>query len=534
MTSPQDLVSSLERRFRRLETEFHGAYWKSQVEASAENDARRADLELELRTVKGDRVALQAVEAALGEGVRDPMLQRQLELLRLSLTGNQMTASQRQRIVELSTSIESDFTSHRARLDGEELSENDIEDILRSSNDPELRKRTWEASKQIGAVVADRVRDLASVRNEVARDLGYENYYDMALSLQEIDTRWLFETLGELEDLTLDPFSGWKDELDAALSERFGAGSLYPWHYGDPFFQSLPPDGRVTLDGALAGEKAADLARETFARWEVDLAAVLAESDLYPRARKCQHGFCLDVDRTGRDVRILANVVPGERWIEVLLHESGHACYDVEIDRTLPYLLHRPAHTFVTEAMAIVSGRLVRDPHWLTEVADVPDEAVGKIRHALQRAQAAQSLLFARWGLVMVHFERALYADPSADLDTLWWDLVERFQLVDRPPGRASADWAAKIHVAAAPVYYHNYLLGEMLASQLRAACERSTGGFVASGEAGARLKDKVFRHGALMRWDDLIEGATNRPLSARDFAETLDLDVAASASPPA
>jgi len=32
--------------------------------------------------------------------------------------------------------------------------------------------------------------------------------------------------------------------------------------------------------------------------------------------------------------------------------------------------------------------------------------------------------------------------------------------MIDRPPGRDEADWAAKIHVALAPVYYHNYVLG--------------------------------------------------------------------------
>ena len=73
----------------------------------------------------------------------------------------------------------------------------------------------------------------------------------------------------------------------------------------------------------------------------------------------------------------------------------------------------------------------------------------------------------------MTNFERGLYADPDADLDTLWWDLVERYQLVHRPDGRHAPDWAAKIHLAAAPVYYQNYLYGELFASQLDATLAR-------------------------------------------------------------
>ena len=37
--------------------------------------------------------------------------------------------------------------------------------------------------------------------------------------------------------------------------------------------------------------------------------------------------------------------------------------------------------------------------------------------------------MFARWALVMLHFEKALYANPEQDLNKLWWDIVERYQL---------------------------------------------------------------------------------------------------------
>ena len=49
-----------------------------------------------------------------------------------------------------------------------------------------------------------------------------------------------------------------------------------------------------------------------------------------------------------------------------------------------------------------------------------------------------------------------------------------------RPPGRAAPDWASKIHLAVAPVYYQSYLLGELLASQLDRAVRDHAGGFVA------------------------------------------------------
>lgn len=519
--SAHRLVSELQSRFEELEVRFHEAYWRSQIEATPEHEQRRAELELELRTVKGDAAALTSVEAALQEPLHDEKLRRQLEVLRLSLTGNQMGEAERAEMVELASEVESAFASHRPQIEGVRLSENDIDRHLRESNDPEHRKDVWEASKEIGASVAGRLRELARLRNHAARNLGFADYYRMELELQELPEEWLFGLLDELETLTDEPFDRWKGSLDAGLRERFGAETLYPWHYADPFFQVLPLDGRVSLDGALAAVDPAAVAGQTFRGWGIDLDGVLASSDLYARENKCQHAFCLDVDRRG-DVRILANIVPGERWTDTMLHESGHAAYDISIDPHLPYLLRRPTHIFVTEAIALLSGRLVRDGEWLRRVVGLPAEEVSLVEPDLLRATAAQSLLFARWGLVMVHFERDLYSDPEMDLDTRWWELVERFQHLTPPPDPPSGAWASKIHFAVAPVYYHNYLLGDMLASQLTTTIEEECGGLVGVAAAGELLAERIFKKGSLVRWDELVQDATGRPLQAEDFAAGL------------
>jgi peptidyl-dipeptidase A len=130
-----------------------------------------------------------------------------------------------------------------------------------------------------------------------------------------------------------------------------------------------------------------------------------------------------------------------------------------------------------------------------------------------------------RWALVMFHFERELYADPEReDLNSLWWDLVERLQLLNRPLGRDEPDWAAKIHVAVAPVYYHNYVLGHLIAAQLRHHLEeRVTGGpFFMSEVAGRYLLEAVFGPGARNKWEDLVLGATGERLNPDYFVKTL------------
>jgi peptidyl-dipeptidase A len=127
----------------------------------------------------------------------------------------------------------------------------------------------------------------------------------------------------------------------------------------------------------------------------------------------------------------------------------------------------------------------------------------------------------------MTNFERAFYADPEADLARTWWSLVSRYQLVTPPDGRHEPDWAAKIHVACAPVYYHTYLYGNLVASQLRASLDRVAGGLVGRRDAGAFLAQEVFRPGQSLRWDRLLERATGEPLTATHAASLIERGLA-------
>ena len=60
-------------------------------------------------------------------------------------------------------------------------------------------------------------------------------------------------------------------------------------------------------------------------------AYALLQPRLFPRDGKCQHAFCIDVDRAG-DIRVLANVVPTQQWMDTMLHELGHATFDAGLD----------------------------------------------------------------------------------------------------------------------------------------------------------------------------------------------------------
>jgi peptidyl-dipeptidase A len=562
VSSPAEMVAFIlrfEERVAPTEKAVKEAWWNLATTGTEEAQAQlvRAGMEY-------NRFFEDGYEKVRGwyEGrdeLESPLLRRQVEVLYRTFAGRQGDEETLDRIEELEARANAIFGNHRGVVGGREVGENEIREILRFSDDGSLRREAWEASKTVGREVEETVRELARLRNRLAREAGYPDHFQRSLDLQEIDSGELDRIMSELESATDAPFGRLKADLDAKLEERFGVGTVMPWHLSDPFFQSCKhdaaafphpasrrgsgsaagaSDGDVRSDENLDAVSVADvdrffrdkdleaLTRKTYDNMGLEVRDVLARSDLYERDGKNQHGFCLSVGREyPYDVRVLVNVRPDSYWMDTMLHEFGHAVYDKHINPKLPYFLRSVAHTSTTEAIALMMGSLVDDPTWLSTVAGVSEAELDEVREYLLWRDRADRLVFTRWALVMFHFEKALYEDPEReDLNSLWWNLVERFQLVNGPLGRNEPDWAAKIHVAVAPVYYHNYVLGHLTAAQLKHHLEeRVTGGpFFMSEVTGRYLLEALFGPGARNSWQDTVLGATGERLNPEYFVQSL------------
>ena len=137
--------------------------------------------------------------------------------------------------------------------------------------------------------------------------------------------------------------------------------------------------------------------------------------------------------------------------------------------------------------------RFAQNVDWLMAMgAKVPDPQ--QFRTAAAKLRRNRLLIFSRWCQVMTRFERELYRNPDQDLNKLWWDLVEKYQELHRPEGRNEPDFASKYHIVGAPIYYHNYMMGEMFASQLHHALVRA----VVPGYGGSRTSSRCIAAG---RW---------------------------------
>jgi peptidyl-dipeptidase A len=214
--------------------------------------------------------------------------------------------------------------------------------------------------------------------------------------------------------------------------------------------------------------------------------------------------------------------------METMLHELGHAIYDKYIDQTLPFLLREPAHPFTTEGVAMFFGSYASNANWMEMALQISEKEKKNIEKVARANLRLSKLIFARWSMVVFNFEKNFYQNPDQDLNKLWWDLVEKFQLIKRPDNPVGTEWATKIHIATYPVYYQNYQLGELFASQILNYIAKNYYDntsidqviFWQKPETGDYLKDNVFFYGKKLPWNEMIKEATGEPLNARFFVK--------------
>jgi len=506
------------------------AYWEAANSGKAEDYEKASKLEYELREIYTDTEDYNFLKRIKEDiQINDQLLSRQLDHLYNAYLENQIDSSLLKKMVDLSTDIQERFSTFRGEIDGEKVTTNQIKEILKTDPDTIYRRKAWLASKQVGNVVAEDLVKLVKLRNEAARKVGFSNYHELSLKTAEQDVKELDVIFEELYELTNEPFTQVKRELDRKLAAKYGVeeSELGPWHYHDPFFQETPMVYEIDLDAYYQGQDVMKIAKRFYAGIGLPVDSILAKSDLYEREGKNPHAFCTDIDRGG-DVRILCNLKDTEQWMETMLHELGHGVYDKYHNPEVPYLLREPAHIFTTEAVAMFFGRLSRNPMWMQQMLGLNDEERNHIEKVSETYARLKQLIFARWAMVMYQFEKELYRNPDQDLNTLWWDMVERYQMVRRPERRDKPDWAAKIHFAIAPVYYHNYVLGELLASQFRhyivtRVMNLEAGAmvsFVGVREVGSYFQQNVFEPGSVYPWNEMIERATAEKLTAEYFVD--------------
>jgi peptidyl-dipeptidase A len=518
-------ISSYEEKIIPLYKEMSLSSWDANISGSDESWKKSEKASFDYQKVFTDKNSFKELKEIRDAGVvRDPLLARQLELLYNAYLGGQVDTALISAQIKMETEISKKYSNFRVTLNGKQLSDNQVEDILKNSVNSSELQAAWEGSKMIGPFVADDIIKLVKHRNTIAQKIGFRNYHEMSLKLSGQDPSEVTKVFDELDSLTSNNFASLRVEIDSYYSKRYNLPvvDLHPWHYQDRYFQEAPEIYKVDFDKYYENQDPVKLAAAYYNGMGLNVDAILSKSDLYEKPGKNQHAFSTDIDRAG-DVRTLDNIRPDSKWMNTILHELGHGVYSYYNDMSLPFTLRDAAHAFTTEAIANMFGRLATDPQWMLNMGVIDSVECKRISENSFLDLRLRMLVFSRWAQVMYRFEKSMYENPDQDLNSMWWDMVEKYQGLKRPEGRNLPDWATKIHIALYPCYYHNYLLGELLASQMYSYVTTKIAknqSFAGEKAVGDYFREKIFKPGARYYWNEMIEKATGEKLTAKYYAK--------------
>jgi len=209
------------------------AYWNSQTTGEDKYYKETEELSKKLQEIYNNKQDFEKVRKWNESEIKDPLLKRQIKILYDSFLSCQGNLKLIHELTEKESKIDQKFNKFRAKIGGKELTDNEIKDILQKEKDSVKLKEAWEASKKQGELVEKELLEIIRLRNKLAKGLGFVNYYQMALEIQEQSKDGMIGLFNELDELTGKPFARIKNEMDKFLAKRYGISEedLRPWHY---------------------------------------------------------------------------------------------------------------------------------------------------------------------------------------------------------------------------------------------------------------------------------------------------------------
>ncbi len=519
-----DFLISYEKEIIPLNKEIQETNFLANVSGKDAHYKKSAKLGIKITKLYSDKKKFEMLKSLKESNIlKDTLKKRQLEVLYNEYYFHQVDRNSMASMVTGMKELEKKFSVYRTVLDKKKLSSNEIEKILSNTKNSEKLEKVWKASKKVGEEVAENLIKLVKMRNKAARSLNFKNYFEMRLILSEQNPEEIETIYEELDLLTGRPYAELKYDMDDYFSEYYNipVKALRPWHYQNRFFQEAPNIYKVDFDKYFHKKDIVNLSEIFFESIKLEIDDIISNSDLFEEEGKTEMAFTRDINRNG-DVRILANIRDNSSSMRTMLYESAFAIYLKNIDKNLPYTLKEPAHFLINDAVAVLFSRMATSPSWLKNILNIDEKEINKISKECFKKLRLEKFVFSRFAQVMYHFEKDLYANPDRDLNKHWWDLVEKYQLIKRPDNRNLPDWASKIHLITQPCQYHNYMLGELLASQFENYLRKNRivkdKNFVGNTKVGEYFQNHIFRYGNFYQWNELIERATGEKLSADHF----------------
>jgi len=418
-----------------------------------------------------------------------------------------------------------------------EMSSVGLRNTIRVDPDEAVRKACFQGLGMVGDYALDNgFLQLISARNKMARELGYEDYYDYKVTQAEgFGKTQLFKILDSLEADTRPLLEAARDKF---AHSKGGQSALQPWNL------SFLMAGDVTtkLDPYFPFEKAVEQWGRSFSKMNISYRGATMDLDLLDRPKKYSNGFChwpqpAWIKPDGQFQPAIthftsladpAAIGSGLTGLNTLMHEAGHAAHFANVVQPSPLFAQERAPTSVAyaELQSMFLDSLVNDADWRARYARNREKEPCPwdiIREDLQQTHPYR--VFALRGMIAVpYFEKALYELPEEQLTaahvTALADKVER----DIQGGLSPRPLLSVPHILSdeSSCYYHGYVLAEMAVHQTREHFLQKYGSLTDNPHIGPELSKGMWEPGNSEAFLDLVEQLTGKPLSSDAWVASL------------
>ena len=242
----QAFVDEFNESYAEKHKAFENQFWGTKM-ALTSTDTTRYSTDLlsstkkELEDLLSDQKVLEdamAHKTAVGSDGDETDLVKTLDIIIRTCKCYAMPSARAKAIREETSQIEGKLEMARNEMklgytdptDGtfHALSSVGLRNLLRTASEESTRKAAYESLRSIGPFVCtEGFVDIVKLRNKLARELGYEDYYDLTITNAEgFGKNKLFDILDGLEEGTRHLL----EEARKELAKRHGEDALEPWN----------------------------------------------------------------------------------------------------------------------------------------------------------------------------------------------------------------------------------------------------------------------------------------------------------------
>jgi len=407
--------------------------------------------------------------------------------------------------------------------------------LMRTSPEEKIRKACFDALEKLALENIDEYVQLVKLRNQFARALGYDDFYDYKLrKLERTDKKTVFSLFEDIAKNTRGMFAVVRklEESDKGLRK--------PWN----FAYKMSGDFTAQEDPYFQFDEAVMRWGKSFAALGIDLKKGSLKLDLLDRKGKYSNGFCHwpklveynNGSRTPGAANFTCNVVAGQigsgvAGYNTLFHEGGHAAHLLNSTQKDVCLNHEyaPMTAAWAETHSMFLDTMFSSIEWKMRYAkdkngsSYPFELFANIVEKLHVLKPALMLRI----IFISTFEKEVYELKNPTAEKIIDIARKNYRThTDLDGDSLTALSVPHIYSWDSACAYHGYGLAEIALSQWRDYFYKKYGYIVDNPAVGKEMQE-TWKWGASKSFDEAIKVATGKKLSSKALIKNITMSPA-------